>query len=222
MENSYEELVDADIRDEVAAMSHEEITAELERMNQEEEAVTLRQNSMEVDSVMKELTANPEVALTNTERSTLDGLVKSGADGNKAMAWIVTLRGSGIDSADFNPREAVEGQYLRPDAVYQEQAAKRLKDSFVNSAIADDLPIDLIKEMNHCQTKQQASEVLRGYREELITTAKDKANRYLLEQSQSFDLPMRLRSKISGVSARNLEEAKAKVDKLIKNYKEVQ
>ncbi len=219
----YEELIDQDIRDEVANMSPRQIEGELAviktELQQEKDRATAIEEDKAVDAIWK--SAKVGTVLSLTEEDTLDGLIKVGADPDKATKWILTLRGSGIDSTDFNPKNAVEGHRLYPDTHYREEATKQLKNDYVRGIITNnpELPIELIQELSSATTKSQAAMLFAKYGSDLKEAVIDETNAYLLEQSQSFDLPLKLRAKIAGVSARNIEYAKQKVSSLIRNFK---
>lgn len=225
MEENYESLVDKDIRDLVAGMSPEQIASEIARLEAEGEEEKRRgiaeRESLEIASKVKELTSQKIGVLTNLEKTTIDNLVRGGATPEKATQWVLDQRNIGLDVSDVNYAEVAKSQFLLPDSVYEEEAAKQLKNEFVNAAIMDnpELPTELIEELSHARSKEGARLLLRKFEQEQKDAIKNEANAYLLEQSQSFDLPLKLRARIAGLSVRNISEARAKVDSLIRNFK---
>jgi len=223
MNNEFDELIDEDIRNEVSMMSPKQMKNELavieEELQQERDRETAIEEDKAVDAIWK--SAKVGTVLSLTEQNTLDGLIKAGSDPDKATKWILTLRDSGIDSTDFNPKNAVEGHRLYPDTHYREEATKQLKNDYVRGIITNnpELPIELIQELSSATTKSQAAMLFAKYGSDLKEAVIDETNAYLLEQSQSFDLPLKLRAKIAGVFARNITEAKEKVSSLIRNFK---
>lgn len=228
MENRIEQLteqgIDRDIAEEIAGMTKGELSEEAARLQREEEEEELNSSSIEesreIEDRAKELTAKPGAITTRQEQKALDGLLRFGANPDKALQWILRQRETGVNVADIEPREAVESQYLLPDAHYEREASKRLRNEFINKTIENrELPIELIKEMARSKTKGQAALLLREYNENLVENARDEGMKYILEQSQAFDLPVKLRRKIAGVQADNLEDAKNQVRELITNYR---
>lgn len=225
MKNRIQEMaelgIDQDIAEEVSGMTSEQLRGELARMEREEESSILEEESKEITNRARELTAKPESVLTLTGQGTLDGLIKAGSSPDKALNWLIAQRKTGLDTNDLEPREAVSSQHLLPDKVYQEEAAKQLKNEYLNKAITDnpELPTSLIEELYHCQSKASAQMLLRKYELDTIAEAKDEGMRFILEQSQSFDLPAKLRARIAGLSVKNITEARAEVSELVRNFR---
>jgi len=223
MNNEFDELIDKDIQDEISNMTPRQKAGELAvietEMQQEKNKASLEQESVEIEAIWK--SAKVGTVLSLTEQNTLDNLIKVGSDPDKATKWITSLRGSGINSSDFNPRKAVEGHHLYPDKVYQQEATKQLKDDYIRGVVTNnpELPIDLIKQMSYATTKAEVSMLFAKYGTDLKEAIVDEVNGYLLQQSQATDLPRKLRAKISGLSAKNLEEARSKVKTAIRDYK---
>lgn len=203
MEDSYETLVDADIRQEVEGMTATEKAEYLE-------------GNTEVEERMKEL-SKPSPYLTTSQKDFLYELIKGGAEPKKASMFVSS--NSCIDMP--TPREIISSQKLISDKEIREQANKELANSFVNSYLSEhpELPTDFRVELHRAASRVEAQVLLRKYELDTIAEAKDEGMRYILEQSQSFDLPIKLRRKIAGSSAKNIDEARAEVSKLIRNFR---
>ena len=203
MEENYESLVDEDIRQEVAAMTATE------------KAEYLAKDDTETAQRIKEL-SKPSPYLTHTQRDFLYELIKSGADPGKSSEFV-----AGHNCHDLDVREIISSQRLISDKEIREQATKELTNSFVNSYLSEhpELPTDFRVELHHARSRVEAQMLLKKYEMDTVAEAKDEGMRFILEQSQSFDLPRLLRSKIAGLSVKNITEAKAEVSELIKNFR---
>jgi len=179
-------------------------------------------NELEVKSEMKRLT-KPQPILSGRQEHFLTELIKAKANPEKALAWIKQNENAAIDYEDTSAELVVQNQRLKPDKFYSEIATKKVKDSYLNNLISrEQLPLDLIEKLYHLPDKQSAIGSLASYRKQVADSIKDEANAYLLAQSQDQFLPIVLRRKIAGISARNLGEAKLKTASAITNWKQRQ
>jgi len=201
------EGIDTDIAEEIAGMSPEQLTAELSK-------VEANLADKETEARIMEL-SKPSPYLTTTQADFLTELIKAGADVTKASEFV-----SNKDCHDLNAREVILGQKLFSDAVIKEEADKQLRNEYLNSVITNnpELPLRLIEELYRCKDKKTAIAMLKRFGEEQVGKRIDKANAYILRESQAFDLPMELRAKIAGIRAKDLQDAERQVTSLIANF----
>lgn len=229
MEENYESLVDEDIRDEIANMTAEERATEVAKIEREEEAERVRivaqRETTEITSKARELTAKPGDITTNTEQRALDNLIRAGGDGEKTRKWLIAQRQTGLDVLDIDAKQVVEGQYLMPDKVYYQQAESKLINEVALKFLETDTVLpqsqrdETFRQVSMARNLPEAKGLIKTAISEFKEKVAAEVAEYIHSQAQDNFLPARLKYKIAGLSAKNIDEAREAVERLIRNYR---